>query len=119
MSILYSLFSDIDEHIRSSAMLVTAVHLLGMEDVETGGEEMDHFANILNSDRSARCRETAATILGKLGDKSVIPLVDRRGLGDPDFLVRDAAERSLRTIEDRLFGHHRVRSDADLGIWRR
>jgi HEAT repeat protein len=119
LAILYSLFDDIDEHIRSSAMLVTAVHLLQIEELETGGEEMEHFANILNVERSARCRETAATILGKIGDKSVIPLVDRRGLGDPDFLVRDAAERSLRTIEDRLFGHHRVRSDADLGIWRR
>ena len=116
---LYSLFDEEDEHVRAAAMLIATVQLQESDDLEPGSPAMAPFADVLNKDRSARCREAAAAILGSLGDKSVITLVDRRGLGDPDFLVRDAAERALRQIEDRLFGHHRIRSDADLGIWRR
>lgn len=122
LPLLIPVSDDPDEIVAAGALQVAAVLIGRAQDDAVTKEAAAFFTRVLNESKRARSREIAAVMVGRLGNASVIEMLDRRGLGDPDFLVRDAAERALRLLEDRLYGRHRIRpiGDADVGaFWRR
>ena len=119
LPLLLPILDDPDEAVAANATQVAGLHIVGLQEGALRTEALSAFAELLNTSRRARCRAMAASVIGRVGDKSMIEMLDRRGIGDPDMLVRDTAERSRKRLEDRLLGYHRERNDGDIGVWGR